>query len=203
MRGMSFSKILALALLAFALSTPLQAQGGDASDLFGGYHEKGSQIISITTGAGIPLFILPASADPGEDRPLKVGASFNLSYRYFIADRVTIGGGLTGAFNGTVGGRTLFLAPVTVGAAWWWNSAALEGNAGLDVGMNVMRLSGNGMLTPFAKAGTGLFYRISGGWSLGAQMYGWLIPEIHTGDYSELTRYGTELELSISALYHF
>jgi hypothetical protein len=200
---MSSGKIIALTLFALALALPLSAQNSEVSDLFGGYHEKGSQIISITTGTGIPLFIVPASATPGENRPLKVGASFNLSYRYFIADRLTLGGGLTGAFNSTVGGRTLFLAPVTAGAAWWWNTAALEGSVGLDVGMNVMRLSGNGVLTPFAKAGTGLYYRISGGWSLGAQLYGWFIPEIHVGDYSDLTRYGTELELSISALYHF
>ena len=34
-------------------------------------------------------------------------------------------------------------------------------------------------------------------------VYGWFIPEIHFGTYSDLTRYGTFLEISLGAVYHF
>jgi len=196
----TFAAITVLILLAL----PLFAQTApDGNDYFGGLHRKGSQIISLSTGAGIPLFILPADALATEATPLGIGASFSLGYQYFIANRITIGGSLTGAFNGTVGGRTLFIAPVALKLGYWWGTAPMEYTVGLDLGMNILRLSGNGMITPFAKLGGGMFVQISQSWGLGGQAYWWLIPEIHTGAYSDLTRYGNFLEISLGAVYHF
>jgi len=149
------------------------------------------------------IFILPADALATEATPLYVGASFSLSYQYFIANRLTIGGSLTGAFNGTVGGRTLFVAPVAFKLGYWWGKQPVEYTVGMDLGASVLRLSGNGMITPFAKLGGGAFAQVSEAWSLGGQVYWWLIPEIHTGTYSSLTRYANSLEVSLGALYHF
>jgi len=186
------------------LVLPIFAQTNPASDdLFGGLHRKGSQIISLSMGAGIPLFILPADALATETTPLGIGASFNLGYQYFIVDRITIGGSLTGAFNGTVGGRTLFMAPVAVSAGYWWATAPMEYMVGLDLGMNILRLSGNGMITPFAKLGGGLFVQIGQSWTVGGKTYWWLIPELHSGTNSDLTRWGNFLEISLGAMYHF
>jgi len=196
----TFAAISVLVLLALPLFAQTSSEG---NDYFGGLHKKGSQIISLSTGAGIPLFIVPADSLATVDRPLGIGASFNLGYQYFIANSLTIGGSLTGAFNGTVGGRTLFMAPIAFKLGYWWGTAPMEYTVGLDLGMNILRLSGDGMITPFAKLGAGMFVKLTQSWSLGGQAYWWLIPEIHTGAYSDLTRYGNFLEISIGALYHF
>lgn len=189
-------------LLLFA-ALPLSAQDSGDQDYFGGLHKKGNQVIALTTGVEIPLFILPEDPSPGDPTPLGLGASFSLGYQYFVADRLTIGGSLTGAFNGTVGGRTLFVAPVALKLGYWLGKGSLEGTVGLDLGASVMRLSGNGVITPFAKLGGGAFFALSEAWSLGGQISWWLIPELHFGSYSDLTRYGNFLETSLGVLYHF
>ncbi len=195
--------ILLFAALLF-LALPLAAQGtAPADDYFGGLHKKGSQLISLATGVEVPLFILPADPGATESAPLGVGASFSMSYQYFVANRISIGGALTGAFNGTVGGRTLFVAPISFRSAYWWGTAPMEYNAGIDLGVTVLRLSGNGMITPFAKLGAGIYRLVSEAWSVGGNMAWWLIPEIHTGTNAGLTRYANFLEISIGASYYF
>lgn len=186
------------------IALPLFAQAeGDGTDFFGGMHKKGSQMISLTTGAGVPLFILPADAAATEAYPLEVGASFSLAYQYFVANSLSIGGSLTGAFNTTIGGRTLFMAPIAFKLGYWWGSEPMEYTVGMDLGLNIMRLSGDGVITPFAKAGGGVFVQLVQNWSLGGQVYWWLIPELHYGSYTSLDRYANFLEISIGALYHF
>lgn len=197
-------KIAAVGLLTLLVALPLFAQGGgENQDYFGGLHRKGSQIISLTTGAGVPLFILPADALATETTPLGVGASFSLGYQYFVANRFTIGGSLCGAFNTTVGGRTLFVAPVAFRLGYWWGKEPMEYTVGLDVGATVLRLSGDGTISPFAKLGGGVFTQVSEAWSLGGQVFWWLIPELHFGVNSDLTRYANFLEISVGAVYHF
>lgn len=193
----------ALLILLIALANPLSAQDAQGTDYFGGLHKKGSQLISLSTGAEIPLFILPQDPGAAESYPLGFGASFSLEYQYFIANRLTIGGSLTGAFNTTVAGRTLFIAPIAAHAGYFWGIAPMEYSLGLDAGLTIMRLSGNGVITPFTKLNFGIYRQIGESWSLGGSLSYWLIPEIHTGAYSNLTRYGNFLGLTLSALYHF
>ncbi|HWR11568.1 MAG TPA: hypothetical protein VN445_07095 [Rectinemataceae bacterium] len=197
-------KIAVIGLLLLLVSLPVFAQEEPLiDDYFGGLHKKGSQIISLSTGAGIPLFILPADALATETSPLGVGASFSLGYQYFIANRLTIGGSLCGAFNSTVGGRTLFVAPVSFKLGYWWGKEPMEYTVSADVGASVLRLSGDGTISPFAKLGGGAYTQISEAWSLGGQVYWWLIPELHFGANSDLTRYANFLEISVGAVYHF
>ena len=195
--------ILIFAMSLF-LALPLVAQdSAPVDDYFGGLHKKGSQLISLATGVEVPLFILPADPEATEAAPLGVGASFSMGYQYFIANRISIGGALTGAFNGTVGGRTLFVAPISFRSAYWWGTAPMEYNASIDLGITVLRLSGNGMITPFTKLGAGTYRQVGEAWSVGANIDWWLIPEIHTGTNVGLTRYANFLEISIGASYHF
>ncbi len=195
-------KTAALAALILLAALPLFAQTANEEDYFGGLHRKGSQLISLNAGADIPLFILTDSFD-AEKAKLSVGASFTLGYQYFIANRFTIGGSLCGAFNGTVGGRTLFVAPIAFKMGYWWGKSTMEYNVGADLGLSILRLSGDGVISPFTKLGGGAYAQVNEAWSLGGQVYWWLIPEIHLGSNSALTRYGNFLEVSLSALYHF
>lgn len=201
---------LALAVLASAgaQTNPQQAPATPsslpqaASYVSGGMHVRGGQAIMLQAGVQVPLFILPASSGATESYPLGVGTGFGLSYHYFIADHISLGGSFIGSFNGTVGGRSLFVAPLSARASYWWGRAPMEYNASLDLGGTVMRLSGNGMLTPFAKAGLGAYYQVNGTWSIGGQAYWWFIPEIHRAPDQNLTRYGNIAEVSLAAIYH-
>lgn len=196
-------KSAALGVFLLLVALPLFAQNAiDNEDYFGGLHRKGSQIISLNAGADIPLFILTDTL-AAEKANLGVGASFTLGYQYFVANRLTIGGSLCGAFNGTIGGRTLFVAPIAFKLGYWWGRTTMEYNVGADLGLSILRLSGDGVISPFTKFGGGAFAQVSESWSLGGQVYWWLIPEIHLGSNSDLTRYGNFLEVSLSALYHF
>jgi hypothetical protein len=165
--------------------------------------QKGSQAILLAVGVNVPLFILPADAQATQNNTLGVGAAFGLQYQYFLFDHVSLGGSLFGSFATTLAGQSLFVAPISAHAAYWWGGAPMEYTAGLDLGMTVMRLSGDGMLTPFAKLGAGAYYKLDSSWSLGGQANVWFIPELHVGDYSNLTRYGAFLDVSVSAVYHF
>jgi hypothetical protein len=201
----TIAAVFALLCIALPLSaqTSAKADTEGSDDYFGGLHKKGSQLISLTTGAELPLFILPADSTATSAYPLGVGASFSLNYEYFVANHWALGGSLCGAFNTTVGGRTLFMAPIALKMGYWWGSAPMEYTVGMDIGANIMRLSGDGVITPFAKAGGGAFVQMNQSWSLGAQVYWWLVPELHFGSYASLDRYGHFLEISIGALYHF
>ncbi|MEN6476627.1 MAG: hypothetical protein ABFC75_01410 [Rectinema sp.] len=194
---------IALFFAAACLAVPAQEITSVAAELgTSGQHFKGGQTISISAGLQVPLFVLPESAGAIESRPLGLGGSFGLTYQYFVADHIALGGSFSGAFNGTVGGRSLFIAPLSFRTAYWWGKMPMEYFASLDLGGSIMRLSGNGMITPFAKAGGGAFYLINGSWSVGAQAFWWFIPEIHSGSYSALTRYGNIAEISAAAVYH-
>ena len=47
------------------------------------------------------------------------------------------------------------------------------------------------------------FVKVSEAWSVGGQLYWWLVPELHFGSESSLTRYGNFLEISVGTVYHF
>ena len=196
----TFTVLIILAAMAAAAWAQAPQDG---TEYFGGLHRQGSQNINLALGAGIPLFILPLDPAATESRPLDIGASFSLGYQYFLLNRFSIGGSLTGAFNTTVGGRTLFMAPLSFKTAYWMGVESLEFNIGAEAGLNIMRLSGNGVITPFAKVGGGAFVKVSEAWSVGGQLYWWLVPELHFGSESSLTRYGNWLELSVGTVYHF
>jgi len=157
----------------------------------------GEQTINLGVGLHIPLFILPGSSDE-----LKLGGSFSFGYQYFVARGLAIGGTIAGAFNGTIGDRSLFVAPLSFRTAYWWSLHSFEFDVAAELGGYLSRLSGNGMLGPFAKVGGGAYWRATASWSFGLQSYLWLVPEVHWGDYSDFTRTGGLLEVSASAVYH-
>jgi hypothetical protein len=196
-------RIIVIGFIALVSILPLAAQEIHQDPYFGGLHKKDSQLITINVGAGVPLFIVPASPTPGDPNPLSIGASLNIGYQYFIVNKFSIGGALTGAYNSTIGGRNLFMAPLSFRAGYWFGKGSIEASIGGDIGLVIMRLSGNGVISPFLKAGGGAYFQVTDAWSLGGQVFWWLIPELHFGTESAYTRYGNILELSLGAVYHF
>jgi hypothetical protein len=165
--------------------------------------QPGEQTVSFGLGALFPAFILPQTG-AGIDN-LYTGGSFSFSYQYFVANGFAIGGNFAGAFNGTKGGLSLFTAPLGFTAAYWWTKLPLEFCVLAEAGGYLMRYStspSKGIIDPFAKAGAGVFWRISPGWSVGVQGNFWFVPELHYGDYADLTQYSGFVETALSAVYH-
>jgi len=161
---------------------------------------RGDQTLQLNAGFQIPLFLLPETGY-GVDN-LKLGGAFSFSYQYFLSRGFAVGGALTGSFNNTIGDQTVFIAPLGVTAAYWWSSMPLEFCVQGELGGYYMRYNKKGMFGPFAKAGGGAFWRISNSWSLGLQSFLWFVPEIHVGEYADLTQYSGFIETSIAAVYH-
>jgi hypothetical protein len=161
---------------------------------------SGEQLIGLSAGFHIPVFLTPVN-DQGVDN-LSLGGSFSFSYQYFVARGFSIGGNIAGAFNGTIGGKSVFIAPLGATASYWWTKLPFEFSVLGEAGGFLMRYNGEGMLDPFLKAGGGAYWRASSSWSLGLQAYLWFVPEIHYGNYSELSQYSGFVETSIAAVYH-
>jgi hypothetical protein len=161
---------------------------------------KGEQTLQLNAGLQIPAFLAPVT-DQGVDN-LHLGGSFSFSYQYFLSRGFALGGSISGAFNGTIGGLTVFVAPLGVTAGYWWSRMPFEFCVLGEMGGYLMRYNTKGMLGPFAKVGGGVLWRFTGSWSLGLQSFLWLVPEIHFGEYSDLTQFSGFVETSIAAVYH-
>jgi len=160
----------------------------------------GEQQLELSAGFHIPAFLLPiAGAGAGN---LYLGGSFGFSYQYFVARSFAVGGNLSGAFNGTIGGSTVFLAPLGATASYWWTKLPFEFSVLAEGGAYLMRYNNNGIIDPFAKAGGGIYWRAAPSWSLGIQTYLWFVPEIHYAGYEYLNQYAGFVETSIGAIYH-
>jgi hypothetical protein len=161
----------------------------------------GSQLISIAVAGQTPLFTFGGDASTTTAN-MYLGGSFTFGYQYFVARSLSIGGALSGSYNLSIGSLDLFILPLTFKTAYWWSLLPFEFSVSAEVGGYMMRFDGNGMLGPIAKAGGGAYYRVSSGWSLGFEANYWFVPEIHTGTYENLTRFGNFLETGLTAVYH-
>jgi hypothetical protein len=160
----------------------------------------GEQTIGIAAGAHIPAFIVPETG--GGAANLSTGGSFSFSYQYFLLRGLAAGGTLSFAFNGTIGGQSIFTMPLGATVAYWWAKMPFEFSILGEAGGYLMRYHNTGMIDPFFKAGAGAYWRLSSGWSVGLQSYLWFVPEIHYGSYSNLSQYAGFVETSLAAVYH-
>jgi hypothetical protein len=160
----------------------------------------GEQTIGIAIGLQIPSFILPKTGKGASN--IDLGGSFAFSYQYFVYRGFAIGGDIAVSYNATIGGSSVFILPLGMTAGYWWTKLPFEFAIMSGGGVYMMRENQEGIFDPFAKAGVGVYWRISSGWSIGIQPSFWFIPEIHYGKYSSLTQYGGFIDASLSAVYH-
>jgi hypothetical protein len=160
----------------------------------------GEQLLGLAVGLQIPAFLEPQTGFGVGN--LDLGISFSFSYQYFVATGVSIGGNIAGAFNNTIGGLSVFTAPLGFTTSYWWTKLPFEFTVLGEVGGYIVRYNNEGMIDPFAKAGGGVYWRATASWSLGLQAYLWFVPEIHYGEFSYLSQYAGFIETSITAIYH-
>jgi hypothetical protein len=160
----------------------------------------GEQLIGLSAGFHIPAFLAPVTG--GGIGNSILGGSFSFSYQYFVARGFSVGGNIAGAFNGTIGGNSIFTAPLGATVSYWWTKLPFEFSVLEETGAFLVRYNGTGMIGPFFKGGGGAYWRATPSWSLGLQAYLWFLPEIHYGKYSSLSQYGGFVETSLAAVYH-
>lgn len=193
-RAIALVLALCPAIAAFAQEGSAAADGGRS-------YERGDQTISLAAGTSVPLFTFGGDASTTESK-IYTGGAFSLGYQYFLSHGLAVGGTLSSSFNRTWGGRSFFMIPLAFRTAYWWNFKYFEFCAAIELGGYLSRISEETMVGPFAKAGGGAFWRINNDWSAGLQAYYWFVPEIHTGEYADLTRFGNILEIGLLASYH-
>lgn len=202
-RGGSMKKKLVAAAIVLLVLCIGMVWAQDSADPFAANRKKGSQSIEISPGGFLPLFVLDSNFAMISTPNMSPGAAFSVLYRYMLGKNLGVGGSIAGSFVTTVGGRTLFLAPVCVSSTWVFGTDPMEFDISAEIGMNVMRLSGNGIISPIAKLGGGISRYISESWSIGGKLMWWFVPELHLGSYANLNSYASFLEFSIGAQYHF
>jgi hypothetical protein len=168
---------------------------------------RGDQTLSLAAGVDVPLFIsVPAVSSSTSASTLYSGGLFSFSYQYFLNHHLAIGGTIDGAFNGVIDGSTLFVAPLSFRTAYWWSLGSFELCAAVEAGAYLMSLDYSGTsyvaVDPFGKAGGGVYWRVSRGWSVGLQSYFWFLPEIKTNGNTQFNAYSGFLEVAIEAFYH-
>lgn len=194
-----FAVMVVLAWIG-ALTVGAQQDTGNSSEVV---RKKGDQSITILAGGFIPLFVLDSTGAIMSPSNMYPGASFDVQYRYMLGNHVGVGGSISGAFVTTIGGGTLFFAPIGATAAWIGGGDPLEYEAFTELGMNIMRLYGNGLIEPYAKLGAGVSRYVTSAWSIGVKVAWCFFPEFHFGSYSNLNCYANFLQFSIGASYHF
>jgi hypothetical protein len=208
--ALAIAALLLLPLPSFAAGAPGAApspasppdtgSGASAADASENPYLPGDQTIGLSAGLHIPAFFVPSTE--GGIGNLDLGGSFSFSYQYFVLRGFAVGGNLAGAFNSTIGGLSLFVAPLGATAAYWWSRLPFEFSLEGELGAYLMRYNNYGMIDPFAKAGGGAYWRITGSWSIGLQAFLWFVPEIHYGSSASLSDYGGFVETSVAAVYH-
>lgn len=187
-------------------ATGLAAGSVDSEQVYAPYG-RGDQTLSLAAGVDVPLFIsVPANSSSTSASTLYSGGLFSFSYQYFLNGGLAIGGTIDGAFNGVIDGSTLFVAPLSFRTAYWWTLGSFELCAAVEGGAYLWSLDYSGTsnvgVDPFAKAGGGVYWRVSRGWSVGLQSYFWFLPEIKTSGVTQLNAYSGFLEVAIAAFYH-
>ncbi|MGO8694244.1 MAG: TP0733 family outer membrane beta-barrel protein [Rectinemataceae bacterium] len=208
--------LLILAATPFARAQTAVSSKPEASDLAAGSSDagqvyapygRGDQTLSLAAGVTVPLLLsVPAQSSSTSAANLYTGGLFSFSYQYFLSHGLAIGGTIDGAFNGVIDGSTLFVAPLSFRTAYWWSLGAFELCTAVEFGAYLLDLDYSGTsnvaVDPFGKAGGGVYWRVSRGWSVGLQSYFWFLPEIKTNGDTTKDGYVGFLEVAIAAFYH-
>jgi hypothetical protein len=195
--------LLALPFMPVAAQAAPGSPGGAgiqdaAATLSSAPYKAGDMTIALLAGLHLPLAFIgsPLSTQ------LDPGAGFGFSYRYFLDGQWAIGGDISGAFNGTIGGNSLFTAPLSFEFSWWKAVVPFEFTLEAGLGGYITRLKSLSYVGPFAKLGGAALWRTGTGWSVGLRVEGWAVPEIHIGTYADETRTAIFLHTGLIAVYH-
>lgn len=186
-----------------ALALPLAAQDITAPLATTPYvaFEKGDGILSLTLGTKLPLAMY--NPDERAFEPvtnMDPGFAFSLSYIHFLNNNWAFGGDLAGAFIGTLAGRRLFMAPLSlrIVRAFSLDPFIIAPTAGL--GMAITSLGEEKHIDPLFKFGSSFYWRATGDISYGLNILFDLVPQLY--EDSAQNRTGFFMDATLSVAYH-
>ena len=194
---------IAIALLVLAsLSAPAFAADDSAGPSTSQY-SLGDQTMSINAGLFLPLFDLPSGVIflAGSPPQLTPGAVGSLSWAAYVAPQIRVGVDIAGNFMLDPNSNVLLMLPFVAKASYIFSFYPFEVPVTMGVGANIVKYTSLSTLDLLLRPGAGLYWIYNSSWSFGANLNYWFDMAFNTNPAS--TRYGSFLEFSLSALYHF
>lgn len=159
------------------------------------WNGSGDQFLKIGIMGNFPLNF-------GEQ--LTTGGSAQLGYYKFISSWLGLGGELMAGYNPTIGSNVFTFVPITFGVILQPAIARFEFPFTFSAGFAFETCSNKKYFPGFAaKADSGVFFRITEGWSIGLNAQFLYLPEWYTDTKNADSDYGIFLDTGISARYHF
>ena len=197
--------------LLLLLSVSLYAQEDD-DDIYGPIesdwgiympelYSKGDQTFIITLGCVFPAVFVNEGDIIEHNFVPPVGGTGALAYNYFVNSHVSVGAEISGLFNSTLAGNTVFMIPIGLRVGYQFILWRFEFPFTLSLGVNWHRYLNMGYFGYFMKFGGAVYYRFNPDWSFGINTcWGWY-PE--WTDEPKKNVDGNIIDLTLSVRYHF
>ncbi len=196
------SRIACVLLLVLSVGAAAFAadQGGGPST---SQYSLGDQTMSLNAGVFLPLFDLPSGVVfmSGNPPQLTPGAVGSLSWAAYVAPQIRVGLDVAGSFTLSPNANVLLMLPFVAKASYIFGFYPFELPVTLGVGANIVKYTSLSTLDLLIRPGVGLYWIYNSSWSFGANLNYWFDMQFNTDPTK--TRYGSFLEISLSALYHF
>jgi len=164
----------------------------------------GDQTFSFNVGLFFPLFFSDTSWNfTSASENLSLGGVGSLEWNSYINSKMLLGAQLSGMFSITPNSRTLSMVPVCAKFSYILDFFPVTVPLTLAAGFSFNKLDTLFEFTPIVKPGASVLWYLNNEWSLGLNLNYWWVPEIHFGDLADQTRFGSFLEASFAAVYHF
>lgn len=163
----------------------------------------GDQTMSINAGMFVPLFLLPSGVVflAGSPPQLTLGAVGELSWAAYVSPTIRLGVDVGGNFTLSPNSNVLLMLPLIAKAAYVFSFYPFEFPVSMGVGMNIVKYTSLSSIDLLLRPGASVYWIYNSSWSFGLNAYYWFDMQFNTAPSS--TRYGSFLEFSLSALYHF
>lgn len=154
----------------------------------------GDQFLKIELGALFPLNF---------DKTLHPGFEANIGYYRFLTSTVAVGGELMVSNNFSIGGKPLFMIPVTAGVMYQPTYGKFEFPMFANVGFTTETWANMSYWPALTfKGSAGVYYRMTESWSFGGNTAIMTISEIANGKTKQ-NKTGVFMTAALNARYHF
>ena len=212
-----FLKPWAILLMLFlALQVNLYSEESDANpgeipgdesgwDYEASRYAAGNMTFSMTLGVIFPV-VFAGEGLSNEDQKIglsTVGGSGTLAFNFFISPHIFVGAELSGMFNSTRGGNTLFIVPFGLRIGYQFIIGRFEFPISLMAGAAQQIYTDKRYFGFILKPGASIFWRFNPDWSFGLNSVWYFVPQWRPKDDYEQKVNGNFVELTLSARYHF
>ena len=197
------SRIAVALVLALACAPAPVFAADDSGGPSTSQYSLGDQTMSINAGVFLPLFLLPSGVIlmAGSPPQLTPGAVGSLSWAAYVAPQIRIGVDIAGNFTLSPNSNVLLMLPFIGKASYIFSFYPFEVPLTFGIGANIVKYTSLSTIDLLLRPGAGFYWVYNSSWSFGANLNYWFDMQFNTNPSK--SRYGSFLEFSLSALYHF